>query len=109
MNPHFANSTSAQPPLVKGALLGVKGQSAGNTYLLQSTNEYEICFKCHADSANKPQSTDFSVVGVGYGRNPQRMFEASSPNRFNTRLEFQFSPSFHPVTTPPESVHGLGG
>ena len=108
-NPHFANSTSAQPPLVKGALLGVKGQSAGNAYLLQSSNEYEICFKCHGDSANKPQSSDFSVVGVGYGRNPQRMFEPGSPNRFNTRLEFQFSPSFHPVTSLRNLTTGLGG
>jgi len=107
--PHFANSTSARPPLVNGALLGATGQSTGNTYILQSSNEYEICFKCHADSANKPQSTDFSVVGVGYGRNPQRMFKASSPNRFNTRLEFQFSPSFHPVTRPRNLSPGLGG
>jgi predicted CXXCH cytochrome family protein len=90
-------------------LLGVKGQSAANTYLLQSSNEYEICFKCHADSANKPQSTDFSIVGVGYGRNPQRMFEVGNPNRFNTRLEFQFSPSYHPVTRPRNMAAGFGG
>ena len=108
-NSHFANNTSAQPPLVNGTLLGVKGQSTVNTYILQSSNEYEICFKCHADSANKPQSTDFSVVGIGYGRDPKRTFEASGPNRFNTRLEFQFSPSFHPVTRPRNLSTGLGG
>ena len=108
-NPHFANNVSAQPPLVNGTLLGVKGQSTGNAYILQSSNEFEICFKCHADSANKPQSSDFSAVGIGYGRNPQRMFEASGPNRFNTRLEFQFSPSFHPVTRPRNLSAGLGG
>jgi predicted CXXCH cytochrome family protein len=108
-NPHFANTTSAQPPLVNGTLLGVKGQSAANTYLLQSSNEYEICFKCHADSANKPQSNDFSIVGVGYGRNPQRMSEVNNPNRFNTRLEFQFSPSYHPVTRPRNLSTGFGG
>ena len=107
--PHFANSTSAQPPSVNGTLLGVKGQSAANTYLVQSSNEYEICFKCHADSANKPQSTDFNVVGIGYGRNPHRMYEVSSPSRFNTRLEFQFSPSFHPVTRPRNLTTGFGG
>jgi predicted CXXCH cytochrome family protein len=108
-NPHMANPTSAQPSLVSGALLGVKGQSAGNTYLPQSSNEYEICFKCHADSANKPQYTDFSVVGIGYGRNPQRMFEVGNPSRFNTRLEFEFSSSYHPVTRPRNLSTGLGG
>jgi predicted CXXCH cytochrome family protein len=108
-NPHFANKNSAQPPLVNGTLLGVKGQSTGNTYILQSNNQYEICFKCHADSANKPQSTDFSVVGIGYGRNPQRMFEVNNPNRFNTRLEFQFSSSFHPVTRRGNLSTGPGG
>jgi hypothetical protein len=107
--PHYANTASAQPPLVNGALLGVKGQSTANTYLPQSSNQYEICFKCHADSANKPQSSDFSVVGIGYGRNPQRALEANSPNRFNTRLEFQFSPSYHPVTRPRNLATGLGG
>jgi len=108
-NPHFDNTTSAQPPLVNGALTGVKGQSAANTYLTQSSNEYEICFKCHADSANKPQSTDFSVVGIGYGRDPQRVFDVGNPNRFNTRLEFQVSPSYHPVTRPRNLSTGLGG
>jgi len=97
-NPHIASSATAQPPLVSGALLGVKGQSAGNSFLPQAINEYEICFKCHGDSANKPQALDYGTAGIGYGRNPQRQFDAGNLNAYNTRVEFTLSPSFHPVT-----------
>ncbi len=97
-NPHYANNSTALPPLVSGALLGVKGQSDGNSYLRTAANEYEICFKCHGDSANKPQSLDMGTAGIGYGRNPQRQFNAGNLNAYNTRLEFTMSASFHPVT-----------
>ncbi|MBZ5541956.1 MAG: hypothetical protein LAN61_15680 [Acidobacteriia bacterium] len=97
-NPHIASSVTAQPPLVSGALLGVKGQSAGNSFLPQAVNEYEICFKCHGDSANKPQALDYGTAGIGYGRNPQRQFDAGNLNAYNTRVEFTLSTSFHPVT-----------
>jgi predicted CXXCH cytochrome family protein len=97
-NAHMATPTSAQPPLVSGALAGVKGQSASNAFLPQALNEYEVCFKCHGDSANKPQSLDKSVAGIGYGRNPQRQYDAGNLNAFNTRMEFTLSSSFHPVT-----------
>jgi predicted CXXCH cytochrome family protein len=97
-NPHRATNVAAQPPLVSGALNGVKGQSLGNSPLPQATYEYEVCFKCHADSANKPQSLDRATAGIGYGRNPQRQFDAGNLNAYNTRMEFSQSLSFHPVT-----------
>lgn len=96
-NPHYANNTAAQPPLVSGALLGVKGQSAANAYLPVASNQYEICFKCHGDSANQPQALDQGTVGIGYGRNPQRNFLVGL-NAVNVRLQFTESSSFHPVT-----------
>jgi predicted CXXCH cytochrome family protein len=108
-NAHYSNSLKAQPPQIDGPLLGVSGQSVGNSYLPQSVNEYEICFKCHADSANRPQYLDTGIVGIGYGRNPQRQFDSGNPNRSNTRIEFQFSPSYHPVTRPRDLSIGLGG
>jgi hypothetical protein len=77
--------------------------------LPQSANEFETCFKCHADSANRPQFLDDTTVGVGYGRNPQRQFDAGNPNRFNTRLEFEFGASYHPVTRPRNLSAGIGG
>lgn len=57
-NSHTVSAATALPPLVSGALNGVKGQSTGNTLVPRALNEYEICFKCHGDSANKPQSLD---------------------------------------------------
>ncbi len=59
-----------------------------------SVNEYEICYKCHADSANKPQ-------GNGTPAPPY-------PNRvapqFNMRLMFDpINPSYHPIEAPGRS------
>jgi predicted CXXCH cytochrome family protein len=108
-NPHYSNTASAQPPSVNGALAGTSGISVADTFLPQSASEYEICFKCHADSANKPQLFDMTTVGIGYGRNPQRQFDAGNPNRFNTRLEFEFSLSHHPVTRAQNLSTGPGG
>ena len=97
-NPHMSNAGAALPPLVSGALSGVKGQSTGNTFLPQATNEYEICFICHGDSANKPQSLDAGTAGIGFGRNPKRQYDAGNLNAYNTRAEFTLGLSFHPVT-----------
>lgn len=97
-NPHQAANRSAQPPLVSGALLGVKGQSDGNSFLPRAGNEFEVCFKCHGDSANKPQALDSGTAGIGYGRNPLRQFDAGNVNKYNTRVEFTMGSSFHPVT-----------
>ncbi|MGE5323463.1 MAG: cytochrome c3 family protein [Actinomycetota bacterium] len=97
-NGHMANTATAQPPLVSGALAGVTGQSTLNTPVPQAVNEYEVCFKCHADSANKPQLLDTGTAGIGYGRDPQRQFDAGNLNAYNTRIEFTQSISYHPVT-----------
>jgi predicted CXXCH cytochrome family protein len=99
-NSHVANASTALPPLVSGPLTGVKGQSMGNTFVPSAVNEYEVCFKCHADSANKPQSFDTGTAGIGYGRNPQRQFDAGNLNAYNTRVEFTLGISYHPVAQP---------
>jgi hypothetical protein len=108
-NPHFANNLTAQPPQISGALQGTRGHSTAATFVPRSANQFEVCFKCHADSANRPQLFDNSIVGVGYGRNPQRQFDLGNPNRFNTRMEFEFSSSYHPVTRPRNLSPGPGG
>jgi predicted CXXCH cytochrome family protein len=108
-NAHYANNNPNQAPIVSGALLGVKGQSQGNSLLPIANNEYEICFKCHADSANRPQATDTGTGGIGFGRNPQRQFDAGNPNRANTRLQFTFGMSSHPVVRPGNLPSGPGG
>jgi predicted CXXCH cytochrome family protein len=86
-------------PKVTPPLLGVRGQSSANTFLPRSVNEYEICFKCHADSGNKPQYTDTGTAGIGFGRNPKRQFDVNNPTAYNTRLEFTTGTSSHPVVS----------
>ena len=80
-NPHAVSSAPGANPRVSGALAAVAGISAGGTILPVVTHEYELCFRCHGDSA---------------GRGP-----ASVPRQFaqtNTRLEFNpGNTSFHPV------------
>lgn len=98
---HYSGpDTPVQPPLAPGPVAGARGQTADNAFAPHAVNEYEVCFKCHGDSANKPQLNDASDAGIGYGRNPKRQYDAGSLNAFNTRYEFQIMTSYHPVTRP---------
>lgn len=100
-NSHTAQATPAgyvpRAPRVTPPIMGATGQTTANTFLAPAANEYEICFKCHGDSANKPQSTDAGTAGIGFGRNPKRQFDSGNPNAFNTRIEFTTGVSSHPV------------
>jgi len=80
-NPHAANNNTAVAPNVKGALAGVLGVDLIGNSVNSSLFEYQICFRCHADSPDKPISTI-----------PRQITQN------NVRLEFQTTnPSFHPV------------
>jgi hypothetical protein len=80
-NPHAANTTTANPPTASGALMGVKGVNASGTVINAVSAEYELCFRCHADSI---------------ARGPATVSRQFSQN--NARIEFQPSNlSFHPV------------
>jgi predicted CXXCH cytochrome family protein len=82
-NPHAANEQTASAPTASGSLAGVKGISASGAVISPVVNEYELCFRCHADSASR-----------GPAR-VERQFVQT-----NTRLEFSPSGmSFHPVET----------
>jgi predicted CXXCH cytochrome family protein len=52
-NPHASNAQSASPPAVSGKLALVSGVDINNSPLVPpanyASNEYEICFKCHAN------------------------------------------------------------
>ena len=80
-NPHATSGAPGSKGRVSGALASVAGISVGGGVLSAVTHEYELCFRCHGDSAN---------------RGP-----ASVPRQFvqtNTRLEFNpGNTSFHPV------------
>ncbi|MBI4890652.1 MAG: hypothetical protein HY821_08495 [Acidobacteria bacterium] len=86
-------------PVVQPALIGATGVDAatGATAKRPAANEYEICFKCHANSSNKPQA------GAGYsayGRTARRVTDTTSTDPFNKRLEFNSSVARHNVTFP---------
>lgn len=80
-DPHAVNPTPATAPLASGALGGVKGISIDGSVADPVVNEYELCFRCHADSIDRGPAVITRQV-------PQT----------NTRLEFDPSnTSYHPV------------
>ncbi len=80
-NPHAVNNTTANAPNANGFLTGIKGIDQGGNAVTAITYEYELCYRCHADSPTKPAS----VI--------TRQIEQN-----NVRLEFdQANPSYHPI------------
>ncbi len=81
-NPHRSNSApSPGAPQVSGATSGVAGIDGAGQAVAAAQNEYEICYKCHADT---------NVVSA------QPITRQIA--QLNTRLEFDpGSASFHPV------------
>ena len=92
-NGHASYAGTASAPKGSGKLAGVWGIDT-NGNLVQpsgtpaSVREYEICYKCHAGSANKPQ-----VTGQPNGPYPTRVIQ-----QFDMRLMFDpANPSFHSI------------
>ncbi len=82
-NPHATSSAVGASGQVSGALAAVAGVSIGGGILPTVTQESELCFRCHGDSAAR-----------GPAKVPRQFVQT------NTRLEF--SPgnvSFHPVAS----------
>jgi predicted CXXCH cytochrome family protein len=80
-NPHAATGTTAGAPVASGSLAGVRGVNGSGMVVQEIKNEYELCFRCHADSGNR-----------GPAR-VQRQYVQT-----NTRLEFNpGNTSYHPV------------
>lgn len=88
---HASYARSASAPAVSGALAGVWGIDSSGARVDPASFEYQVCYKCHADSANKPQER-----GQPYPPYTQRRIV-----QFNVRLEFDPSnPSHHAVEAP---------
>ena len=80
-NPHASTKVAGSKAHVAGALNGVRGISAGGTVMQNVAHEYELCFRCHGDSAQ---------------RGPARVTRQAVET--NTRRQFNPSNlSFHPV------------
>jgi predicted CXXCH cytochrome family protein len=82
-NPHAARHAKASAPAASGALDKVKGIGSSGSMVNPITHEYELCYRCHADSIDRGTSRI------------NRQFPLT-----NTRMEFSSSSaSFHPVET----------
>lgn len=80
-NSHRVNASPGNAPLVSGSQLGVSGITASGVAVANSSFQYEICFKCHADN----NVLNFAPITRQHAQ-------------INTRLEFDLvNPSFHPV------------
>ena len=81
-NPHASNASAGTLP---GSLIGVKGIDITGVPVNPAQFEYQICFRCHADSGGT-MTTQHTARQIA---------------QINTRLEFATSnPSFHPVAGP---------
>lgn len=84
-NPHAAKSAGGT---LAGSLAGLPGITIGGAEIEPITSEYQLCFRCHADSPNKPAA-----------RITRQIVQT------NTRLEFNTgNPSYHPVAGPGKSA-----
>lgn len=80
-NPHASNAATASAPNANGFLRGVKGIDTNGNEVNPVNYEYELCYRCHADSPNKPASTR------------SRLYDQN-----NVRLEFDpGNNSYHPI------------
>ncbi|MDH5614659.1 MAG: hypothetical protein OEY35_06475, partial [Gammaproteobacteria bacterium] len=80
-NPH---QTRAGTDPVTGVLSGVRGIDINGIETNPITQDYQLCFRCHADSTGKPAALT-----------PRQITQT------NVRLEFTTTnPSFHPVAGP---------
>ena len=81
-NAHKAQATPAAPPVASGPLYGVRGiSSQGEVLPGDADNQYEVCFRCHAENSFYATQT------------VQRQIQ-----ELNTRLDFDpLNPSYHPV------------
>lgn len=82
-NSHAANGSSATAPNASGALAAIKGMRASGAIVTSVSFEYELCFRCHADS-----------VARGPSRVNRQFIQT------NKRLQFDsVNASYHPIET----------
>ncbi len=86
-NPHAVVGGDAKGTGLSGALAQVKGVSVNGAPLEVAAHEYEICFRCHAESGTRGTS--------------KVLRQFSQPS---TRVEFNpANASYHPVVAPSKS------
>jgi predicted CXXCH cytochrome family protein len=83
-DPHEANGDVAVAPDAGGPLAGVWGIDHTGALVKAVAYQYEVCFKCHGDSANQPagrQATGLSAVRrAAADVNLRRVFAPDAPS-----------------------------
>jgi predicted CXXCH cytochrome family protein len=80
-NSHAVNTKPTGARKAPGALIAIKGVNSAGAVIRSATHEYEICFRCHAESLNRGAT------------HITRQFPET-----NKRLQFKVAnQSFHPV------------
>jgi predicted CXXCH cytochrome family protein len=87
----FAQTGTALPPAVEADITGVSGYDTSGS-IIPAANEYQVCFKCHADSTNKPTTSTYGRTAARYP--PGHMLTTYPPqppqpaDQYNLRLKF---------------------
>jgi predicted CXXCH cytochrome family protein len=90
-NPHTSYAMAASAPETSGALSGTWGIDSAGVEVDPALYEYQVCYKCHADSANRPQENGL----------PDPPYTRRQISQFNVRMEFDpLNPSHHAVEAP---------
>jgi len=93
---HNSHTASAQtgtalPPAVQASVTGVNGYDTSGA-VNPATKEYQMCFKCHADSTNKPTTSTYGRTSIRYPLGPLPTGYPVPPPRpadqYNLRLKF---------------------
>ncbi|HEV2445652.1 MAG TPA: hypothetical protein VGS58_07010, partial [Candidatus Sulfopaludibacter sp.] len=92
-NPHAATAQTATPvaPTLEADLTGTSGYDTSGTQR-PATKEFQVCYKCHADSSNKPLTSTYGRTAVRYPAGPMPAGYPIQPPRpadqYNIRLKF---------------------
>ncbi len=93
---HNSHATYAQTgtpvaPAVQASLTNVSGYDTTGVQK-PATKEYQLCFKCHADSTNKPATSTYGRTAIRYPGGPMPATYPIQPVRpadqYNLRLKF---------------------
>lgn len=92
-NSHAASAQTGTPvaPVAQASLAGVSGYDTTGAQR-PATREYQVCYKCHADSTNKPATSTFGRTAIRYPGGPMPATYPIQPPRpadqYNLRLKF---------------------
>lgn len=91
-NPHTANVTTgvSVAPALPASLNGVSGWDTTGSQR-PATAEYQLCYKCHADSTNKPLTSTYGHTATRYPTGPlptPAIPPPVPPDQYNLRLKF---------------------